>query len=48
MLGDTFNFFIYGATFCFLPHSLGRARIGSDTHHIIAPMINEILAPVKK
>jgi hypothetical protein len=48
MLGDTFNCFILGTTFRLLPHSLGRARIGSDTHHIIVAMINEILAPDKK
>lgn len=48
MLGDTFNCFAFGATFHLLPHSLGRTRIGSDTHHIIIPMIKEILAPDKK
>ena len=48
MLGDTFNCFTFGATFCLLPHSLGRTRTGSDTHHIIITMINEILAPDKK
>ena len=48
MFGDTLNCFILGATFCFLAHSLGRARTDSDTHHVIVPMINELLAPEKK
>jgi hypothetical protein len=48
MLGDTFNCFIFWATFHLLPHSLGRARSDLDTHYIIVPTINEILAPDKK
>jgi hypothetical protein len=48
IFGDTFNCFILGATFCFLAHSVGRARTGSDTYHILVPMINELLASDKK
>jgi hypothetical protein len=48
MLGDTFNCITFGATFCLLSHSLGRTKIGSDTHHIIVQMINETVAPDRK